>query len=282
MNTDDGVSFTGRCVALPEARQLDVLAGLLERRGAKVIRCPLVSILDTPDQDHVHEWLQRFVGDDQLQDFILLTGEGLKRLLAASERMRMREPFVKKLARVRKISRGPKPGRVLRELGLQSDVVSVQPTSAGVIETLAELEFATPYVGLQLYGSEPNLPLQNALRERDLQPVPVAPYIYTTALEDDYVMALIEKLADGDVDAIAFTSQPQVRRLFSVAESNGQTERLRKAFKKILVAAIGPVVGEYLKSYGVRVDVIPQTRFFMRPLVDALANRFGSTPQAAL
>ena len=41
--------LAGRTVAVPETRELEVFAGLLERRGARVLRCPLVSILDAPD-----------------------------------------------------------------------------------------------------------------------------------------------------------------------------------------------------------------------------------------
>lgn len=266
--------FDGRCIALPETRQLDVLAGLLERRGAQVIRCPLVSILDTPDQISVATWLKHFIHDDTVRDLILLTGEGVSRLLDAAERHYMRPAFEAKLARVRKISRGPKPGRALREIGLVSDVVSVKPTTAGVIETLATLEFVTDRVAVQLYGSEPNLPLQNALRARGLEPMPVAPYIYASEMDDVRVLDLIDTLAGGQVDAIAFTSQPQVRRLLDLAHEHGREEALRTAMAGMLIAAVGPVVADLLDSRGVHVDVVPEARYFMRPLVDAIAAKF--------
>ena len=35
--------LTGRTVAVPEARELQAVAALLERRGARVLRCPLVA-----------------------------------------------------------------------------------------------------------------------------------------------------------------------------------------------------------------------------------------------
>ena len=37
--------LTGRTVAVPEARELQVVAALLERRAARVLRCPLVGPL---------------------------------------------------------------------------------------------------------------------------------------------------------------------------------------------------------------------------------------------
>ena len=38
--------LAGRTIAVPETRELEVFATLLERRGATVLRCPLVSIRD--------------------------------------------------------------------------------------------------------------------------------------------------------------------------------------------------------------------------------------------
>ena len=54
-------SLTGRVVAVPEARELDVFANLLERRGAIALRCPLVAICDAPDPAPVLEWLEWFL-----------------------------------------------------------------------------------------------------------------------------------------------------------------------------------------------------------------------------
>ena len=41
--------LAGRTVAVPETRELEVFAAMLERRGATVLRCPLVTIRDAPD-----------------------------------------------------------------------------------------------------------------------------------------------------------------------------------------------------------------------------------------
>ena len=77
-----------KVIAVPESRQLDVLAALFERRGARVIRVPLVSIHDTPDQAPVIRWLRQFIAEPP-NYFIIMTGEGLRRLLAAARRNRL-------------------------------------------------------------------------------------------------------------------------------------------------------------------------------------------------
>ena len=49
-----------RLIALPETRELDLFAALLERRGARVLRAPLIAIHDAPDPQPVLRWLREF------------------------------------------------------------------------------------------------------------------------------------------------------------------------------------------------------------------------------
>jgi len=150
------------------------------------------------------------------------------------------------------------------------------PTTIGVIAELKEMHFSTNPVGVQLYGNEPNLPLQSYLRGRGLEPVPVAPYIYAEASDENRVLELIQSLEQGDVDAIVFTSQPQVRRLFAVAGKHGYEASLYKGLKDSVVAAVGPLVAECLLNREVQVDATPDERFFMRPLIDVLMKRLAT------
>src|SRR5580658_7213673 len=103
-------ALAGRVIAVPESRELSLFATLLERRGATVLRYPLVSIVDAPDPAPVLAWLQAFIGG-ACDDLILLTGEGLRRLLRCLEQHApgQREAFVEALRWTRRITRGPKP-----------------------------------------------------------------------------------------------------------------------------------------------------------------------------
>src|SRR4051794_109854 len=96
-----------RAIALAEGRQLEELAQLLEKEGARAVRCPLLSILDAPDDAPVLAWLRRLTAD-QLHWVILLTGEGLRRLLACADRHGLRDAAVAALGRTRLAVRGPK------------------------------------------------------------------------------------------------------------------------------------------------------------------------------
>jgi len=263
--------LSGYTVALPETRQLDVLAGLLERRGATVWRCPMVAILDAPDPGPVEDWLHTFLHSPP-DELILLTGEGVRRLADFAQRRHLKDELVAQLAKVRKITRGPKPVRALKELGLHAELVAIAPTTDGVIQTLKDQDLQGHRVDVQLYGTDPNERLIEFLQAAGASIRTVAPYIYADAADDAKVLDLIRAMAKGAVQAIAFTSQAQYRRLQQVAEHNGLSLELAHGLAQVKVAAVGPVVAADLQHHQVRVDVMPQEAFFMKPLVSALVK----------
>ncbi|MGH8252452.1 MAG: uroporphyrinogen-III synthase [Steroidobacteraceae bacterium] len=262
-------ALQGRLIALPEMRELDLFASLLERRGARVLRSPLVAIRAAPDPKPVLHWLRQFCAGE-CHDLVLLTGEGLRRLLGCIEEHEsaLRPRFLAALVAVRKITRGPKPARALRELGLATDLEGELPMTAGIIATLSRLDLRGHVVGVQLYGTEPNQPLQDMLLAAGAEPRCVAPYVYADATDDAAVRGLLAQLRGGTVDAIAFTSKAQVARLFAVAQSS----EVLAALAATQVAAVGPVVAEALRERGVVVTAMPESSWFMKPLSAELAQ----------
>jgi len=259
--------LAGRVIAIAETRELEVFAALLERRGARVLRYPLVQIVDAPDPAPVLEWCRRFAAGG-CDDLILLTGEGLRRLCGCMERHEpaLRAPFIAALGRTRTITRGPKPARALRELGLGADLPALEPTTAGVIQTLRTLDLRARRVGVQLYGAEANEPLMHFLAEAGAVALPVAPYRYAQAASAAAVCELLERMRAGAVDAIAFTSAAQVERLFRAEPP----ERVRAALAATRVAAVGPLVAAALAAHGASVQSVPESAWFMKPLTAAL------------
>lgn len=265
-----------KLVALPESRQLDVLADLFERRRARVLRVPLVSILDAPDQAPIVAWIEQFIAEppDRL---VILTGEGLRRLFEAAERAGLQAEFVAALATVCKICRGPKPGRALKEIDQGADVLAAEPTTAGIITTLKTMELAGTTLSVQLYGEDPNLLLMEFLSQCDLKRFDtVAPYIYASHSDTDKVQNLIQRLHAGEIDLIAFTSKSQISRLFGVAKKEGLESNLRSGLGRTRIAAIGPIVKDELMRYDCEVHIMPDSSFFMKPLVRAAELLYSS------
>src|SRR5690606_19562489 len=94
----------------------------------------------------------------------------------------------------------------------------------------------------------------------------VAPYVYADAAADAAVLDLLKRMAAGEVDVIAFTSSPQVERLFSV----GGADLVKAALERTEVAAIGPVVAATLARHDIRVKLMPEDSYFMKPLTTAI------------
>jgi uroporphyrinogen-III synthase len=231
-------ALSGRVIALPETRELDRLAGMLEEQGAATLRCPMVAIRDAPDPVPVRDWLRRLPFDDM----VLFTGEGLRRLHGFARRLDLEAAFLDGLRTARKITRGPKPERALRELGLKSDLRAEEPTTDGLITTLSAHDLRGRRVGVQLYPNNPNTRFTDFLREAGAEPDRVLPYVYASAADDERVIELIDRMAASGVDVIAFTSSPQVQRLFDVAKATQREQTLQRALEGTAIAAVGPVV----------------------------------------
>ncbi len=248
-----------------------LLSRMLSKRGAIVMPVPLVSILDAPDPQPVLTWLKGFINQppDML---ILLTGEGLRRLLDLAEKHHLKEDFIKALNGVTSICRGPKPNQALREIGLERDIAADVPTTDGVIASLSKLDLKGKEIGVQLYGQEPNVKLFSYLENAGAKVKTVAPYIYADKLDDQKVTDLIWAMHNNEIDVIAFSSQPQVKRLFKVAQQFELEQELNIGLARCHVAAIGPVVRDVLTDRGVGVEIMPERTFFMKPLVAAIAN----------
>jgi uroporphyrinogen-III synthase len=258
-------SLKGRTIALAETRQLEELALMLESQGATALRCPMVSILDAPDPAPVLDWLHELCLD-RFSHVVLMTGEALRRLLHFAEGGGLRDACIAALARTTIIARGPKPGQVLKEIGLTPTRIAPLPTTEGVIALLRDESLQGRTVGVTLYG-EANPTLEQFLISAGAQVRAVMPYIYAPAAEDDRVADLIARLDGGLVDVLLFTSSSQVDRLYEVAERRSLQDALRNGLTRTRIAAVGPVLAEHLRQHGATVNICPDQGFVMKNLV---------------
>jgi uroporphyrinogen-III synthase len=266
----------GRTIALAEGRQLEELAQMLEKEGANALRCPMVSILDAPNEAPVQAWLDGLIAG-RFDYVVLLTGEGLRRLLGFAERAGKREAAIAALSRTRTVTRGPKPVRALKEVNLSPTLVADVPTTEGVIACLRSEQLKGRRVGVQLY-SPANEPLEKYLTSAGASVHAVLPYVYAPAADANRVVDLIQRMAKGEVDAICFTSSPQVDRLYEVAAEQGLESVLKRGLERCRVAAVGPVVAENLRQRGRTADICPEQGFVMKNLVHHIKRELGERP----
>ncbi|MFT7491514.1 MAG: uroporphyrinogen-III synthase [Pseudohongiellaceae bacterium] len=263
--------FTGVHIALPESRQLDVLANLFEKRGATLLRCPLVSILDSPDSFIIEAWLKAFILSPP-DLFIVLTGEGIKRLVGFAERAGILEAWSAALGGVYILARGPKPNRALKSLKLQANELAIEPTTDGIIKSLENKDLSQLKVSVQLYGEDPNEKLQYYLKSRGASFEVVAPYIYASDVDTEKVVELIQALASQQINIICFTSKAQYLRLELVAKHSGLSHLLKTGLLQTKIVAVGPVVADQLSANGYDIAAMPKEKYFMKPMVIAIEH----------
>jgi uroporphyrinogen-III synthase len=269
--------LNGYRILILETREEAQFSRLLAEQGADVLRCPMFTIHDAPDSRPIEAWIRRAI-EQPCDDLVLMTGEGLRRLTKVARRMDADQDFIAALGRMRKFARGPKPGRALREIGLEPQVTTDKPTSEGVAEILARVDLGGHRLGLQLYPDKDHSVLIDAIAARGATIDPVLPYVYDAEAAETNIITAIDEMARGAIDAIALTSSGQVRRLIEVAQAHGCEARLREGLARTPIASVGPVVSDELKSRGLRIDISPANdAYFMKPLISAMAVALGKT-----
>lgn len=269
-----GKSLAGRRIIIPERRELDLFSTMIARHGAEVIRCPLVAVARLGDFELVDSWLERLVADRH--DLVILyTGEGVLRLAERAGETGQRSEFIEALGRTVKIARGPKPASMLRKLGLSAQMVTTDHTTDGLLAILESQHLDGRTIAVQLYPDAPTERLKQPIEARGGRFDPVVPYAYVDENADLEVASAIERMAAGEVDLIAFTSQLQVQRLSAVAARRGMESVLERAFARTAVAVIGPITADAVRKAGGTVLIQPERTFHMKPLVADIVRQIG-------
>src|SRR5882757_6853110 len=269
--------LNGYRILILETREEAQFSRLLTEQGADVLQCPMFTIHDAPGAAPIEAWIRRFIAKP-CDDLVLMTGEGLRRLMKVARRIGIDQELIAALGKARKFARGPKPGRALREIGLEPQVTTEKPTSEGIAEMLAAVDIRGHRVGLQLYPDKDHSALAGAIVAQGATVDPVLPYVYDAEAADANIVTAIDEMAQGRIDAIALTSSGQVRRLIEVAQAHGCAQRLREGLARTPIASVGPVVSDELTSHGLRTDIYPANEaYFMKPLISAMAVALGKT-----
>ena len=270
--------LNGYRVLILETREEAQFSRLLSEQGADVLQCPMFTINDAPDPAPIEAWIKRSIAKPY-DDMVFMTGEGLRRLIKVVRRIGVEQEFVAALGKMRKFTRGPKPGKALREIGLEAQTTTEKPTSEGVAETLSRLDLKGHRIGLQLYPDKDHGALIGAIKAQGAEVDTVLPYVYDTKAADANIVTAIDEMARGRIDAIALTNLGQIRRLLDTAKKHGWEEKLREGLARTPIASVGPAVSDELKSHGLRTDIYPADEsFFMRPLISAMATALGRNP----
>jgi uroporphyrinogen-III synthase len=254
-----------------EARERLRLTEMLDAKGAQVTSYPILAFRDPPELGPIDSFVNA-LANREFDIVVLLTGEGVKRVLDRAKGLGLEQQVISALGRTRTVTRGPKPARALREVGVLPTLTAEVPTTDGVIETLRTKDLRGSIVGVQLYPRAGNGRLLSYLRGAGADVRTVMPYVYENALGESSARELVTRLGSGEIDAVAFTARAQVERLFDLVSSLDLRRSLDFGLNRTRIAALGPVVASSLRNRGHRVTIVPARSFFMKSMVQEIVK----------
>src|SRR6202142_3595454 len=93
--------LNGYRILILETREEAQFSRLLAEQGADVLQCPMFTIHDAPDSAPIEAWIGRFI-QKPCDDLVLMTGEGLRRLLKVAQRIGLERDFIAAIDKARK------------------------------------------------------------------------------------------------------------------------------------------------------------------------------------
>ncbi|MBI3626021.1 MAG: uroporphyrinogen-III synthase [Candidatus Rokubacteria bacterium] len=263
-------SLRGKTIAITEARRAAELASLITKLGGVPRSAPAVREIPRRDQRPALDALEG-ICRQEVSVIVFLTGVGTRAFFGLAAEAGKREALLKALGGMFVAARGPKPIAVLREAGVRIDLVPKEPTSEGLLSELADRELRGKMVAVQLYGEE-NPFLVEGLRARGATVLEIPLYEWALPEDQEPLVRLIHELIAGRIDFVAFTSSPQIKHLFVVADRLRLRDELISALRrKVTVAVVGPVSEAALAEYGIVPRVQPE-KGTMGALVHAIAE----------
>ena len=266
----------GFTVGITADRRWSEQAELLERRGASVLHAPTISTDYLACDDTLHAATEVVIASPP--DYLVATtGIGLRAWFEAAQAWGLAEQLAGALRHTRVIARGPKATGAAQGAGLEVWASPPSERLDDVVTILSAEPLQGRRVAFQHYG-EHDAPAVRALAAAGAEVVDVPVYRYRPQAEDGRVMALLDAVDAGEVDAVTFTSAPALRYLIEIARLQGRGDVLLDAFNSgdVVAACMGPVCAGIAVGAGITRPVAPERGrlgLLVRVLTDALRGR---------
>jgi len=271
-----GMSLRGKRVALLEARMSAELSAMVERQGGTAYSVPAVRETPVEQPEETAAFIDALCAG-RFDIVVFMTGVGASALLKEADKRGQLDAAIAALRGATTVCRGPKPVSVLRRQQVQVNITAAEPhTTIELLQALEAVDLRGKTIGLVHYG-ERNDVAAEGLRQRGATIDEICLYEWRLPEDVAPLARLVGEIIDGRIDAIAVTSQIQIRHLFHIADTLDRRDALADALnRRVVVAAVGPVCAAALRSFGVIPHVQP-SHPKMGPMMIALADYFDLT-----
>lgn len=251
-------------IGVTSDRRSEDLIAAFERRGAEVLHAPAIRIAAVDDDAELTRDTAAIIAA-QPDLLLATTSYGVRRWFEVADAAGLGAELTDVLARARILVRGPKARGAVRAAGLEDSGMSVDETTASLVDQVLAEGVAGLTVAVQLHGF-PDAAQIDRLRDAGARVLTAAPYRWSLPEDSSRVLRLVDAICTGSVDAVTFTSAPAVDALLATAEQAGKLGAVLDAFATdVTAAAVGPVTAAPLEAAGI-LPIVPQ-RFRMGALI---------------
>lgn len=265
--------LAGCVIAVTADRRVTELRVALERRGALVEHHPALRSVAHPNEDAAVRSTRTLLAD-QPDVVVVTTAIGFRAWIEAADAVGLADDLLATLGRSRLIARGPKARGAIEAADLSPDWVAGSETVEEIQRHLLDEGIAGQHIAVQLHGAGAG-GLDAALVEAGAKVTGVMTYRWESA-DRVALCSSVAATADGQLDAVVFTSAPGVEAWLTGAEPE-QIERMRDliAADRLVVATVGPITAEPLLRVGLKPLVPERWRLgaMLRELVGHFAQR---------
>ena len=236
---------------------------MLSRRGATVLECPTIQLVDPAS------WYELDAAAAKLADFDWLILTSVNAVRYFFQRLGHLGYDARALGRCKVCAVGPKTAEAIADHGVRPDLIPKDYKAEGVVSELSKLD---------IKGRKILFPRADRAREiipRDLEQIGAyvtSPVIYRNVLPERLCPETLLALEKRSIDCITFTSSSTV---LNMAELLG-ADLLVDMLKGVTVASIGPVTSKTCRELGLKVDIEPQ-EFTLSALSTAIQEHFSTT-----
>lgn len=265
-------ALSGYTIGVTADRRRDELAGLLERRGARIVLAPALRIVPFADDAELRAATRACL--EHPPDIVLVnTGIGMRGWLEAAEGWNLADPLRAALARAYLVAQGPKARAAIRATGLQDQWSPEGESYEEVVDHLTARGVGGLTVALQLHG-ERQPECTEALEAAGARVIEVPVYRWAPPTDAAPLHRLVDLINGRLVDAVTFTSGPAVGALLQAAGPSVDT-LLGALRSDVLAACVGPVTAAPLRRHAVPVVTPARARLsaLVRTIVDELPRR---------
>jgi uroporphyrinogen-III synthase len=266
-------ALDGCTIVIAVDRRSSELAAALERHGAQVRHAPALTIVPHIDDDALIAATRELIA--QRPDVVVATtGVGFRGWMEAADEAGLLDELHEALDRAQIVARGPKARGAIQQAGLTADWVAESETSAELGEFLLAEGVSGRRVAVQHHGSGAD-GLDEIFERAGADVVSLTVYRWGPPPDPAAVSRSVVAAAQGEVDAVLFTSAPGAAEWLAAARHEGVLEAIvdREVEGRLLMASVGPITAGPLLDAGLQPLIAERGR--LGSLVRAVVTHFG-------